>query len=105
VSARVEPEQDKRRRWGLWIVLGVLAAGIAIVATRKAPELPPPPPPAPRPKPAPSPAAGSTNTPAAAAGAVPDPDQPGGIVPPKGPTDAISPSSNGSAGSTKPAGS
>jgi hypothetical protein len=107
LASRAEPQQQKRRRWGLWIVLGVLAAGIAVVATRKAPELPPPPPPAPRPKPAPTTAAApSSSTPAAAAGAVPDPQEAGGVVPPSSPTDAVtpSPSTNGTAGSNNPAG-
>jgi hypothetical protein len=93
LAARIEPQETKRRRWGLWlVVLAVLGAGIAVVATRREPELPPPPPPAPRPRPATS---GAATTPSAAGA-----DE----VPSHTATDAVSGTSpNGAVTSDKPA--
>lgn len=93
LAARIEPPETKRRRWGLWlVVLAVLGAGIAVVATRREPELPPPPPPAPRPRPATSAAPATSST----AGAT--------EVPSHTATDAVSGTSpNGAVTSDKPA--
>ena len=99
LAARIEPEEPKkRRRWGLWlVVLAVLGAGIAVVATRREPELPPPPPPAPRPKPATSagPVSGATPT---------SPGASAQEIPTHTATDAVSGTSpNGAVSSDKPA--
>lgn len=98
LAARIEPEEPKRRRWGLWlVVIALVGVGAAVVATRREPELPPPPPPAPRPRPV------STEKPAGAPPVTPA-QASGQEIPTHTATDAVSGSnSNGAVSTDKPA--